>query len=208
VILCRNVLIYFTPTVRQRVLTMLDKMLAENGVLIVGHADDLRRLTNRFEAIPQQRAYSFRKVKHAGKSGLSRAQVSTPIAAKRLPARVSTRPSVLTMKPQSGKQDSDFKQALQLADDGRLNEARVLLEKYLAAHPADAEGWYSLGMVLESQEISTKAEECFNKALYLDASHSEAILQLSLLAERRGDHESARRLKGRSRRLQQMGDAS
>jgi chemotaxis protein methyltransferase WspC len=208
VILCRNVLIYFTPAVRERVIAMLDKMLADNGILIVGHADDLRRLTDRFEPVPQQRAYSFRKVKHAARSGLTRAQIASPIAAKRRATRMLPRPAAPAKHATIVVQDSDFKRALQLADDGKLKEARALLEKYLAAHPGDADGWYSLGMVLESQESADKAESCFTKALYLNASHSEAILQLSMLAERRGDHESARRLKGRSRRLQQMGDAS
>jgi chemotaxis protein methyltransferase CheR len=40
-IFCRNVLIYFDTASKQRVVTSLIRHLAENGLLFVGHAENL-----------------------------------------------------------------------------------------------------------------------------------------------------------------------
>lgn len=47
VILCRNVMIYFDPAVRQRLLDELGRLLRPGGLLMVGHAETLTGLRHR-----------------------------------------------------------------------------------------------------------------------------------------------------------------
>src|SRR5947207_11593084 len=43
VVFCRNLLIYLDASARARVVAALDRVLAADGVLIIGHADRLER---------------------------------------------------------------------------------------------------------------------------------------------------------------------
>ena len=51
-----------------------------------------------------------------------------------------------------------------------------------------------MGMICQATGDRRRAEECFHKTVYLDPEHDEALLALSLLAERRGDRGAAARL--------------
>jgi len=55
VIFCRNVLIYFDAPTKTRVLEMLARQLAPNGVLYLGAAETVIGLTDRLAPIPEQR---------------------------------------------------------------------------------------------------------------------------------------------------------
>ena len=48
-----------------------------------------------------------------------------------------------------------------------------------------------MGMLHQSGGDLDRAEGCFHKTLYLDASHEEALLSLALIAAQRGDHAMA-----------------
>lgn len=51
VIFCRNVLIYFDRAVQQRVVTMLERHLAEGGYLFVSHSESLNGLAHGLECV-------------------------------------------------------------------------------------------------------------------------------------------------------------
>jgi chemotaxis protein methyltransferase CheR len=51
VILCRNVLIYFDPEGKRRVIERLLARLAPAGFLLVGHAESLNGITDRVRAV-------------------------------------------------------------------------------------------------------------------------------------------------------------
>lgn len=55
VIFCRNVLIYFDPPTKTRVLEMLARQLTADGVLYLGAAETVIGLTDRLAAIPGER---------------------------------------------------------------------------------------------------------------------------------------------------------
>jgi chemotaxis protein methyltransferase CheR len=50
-IFCRNVLIYFDAASKQRVVTKLIRHLVANGLLLVGHAENLTNLTNELRSL-------------------------------------------------------------------------------------------------------------------------------------------------------------
>ncbi len=65
VILCRNVLLYFDPPARRRVLRHLHARLGEGGWLLLGHAESLLQLSADFELVRLERELVFRKPRAA-----------------------------------------------------------------------------------------------------------------------------------------------
>jgi chemotaxis protein methyltransferase CheR len=65
VILCRNVLLYFDPPARRRVLRHLHARLREGGWLLLGHAESLLQLSADFEAVRLGEELVFRKPRGA-----------------------------------------------------------------------------------------------------------------------------------------------
>ncbi|HKM56970.1 MAG TPA: CheR family methyltransferase [Isosphaeraceae bacterium] len=68
VVFCRNLLIYLNEASRARVLVTLDHFLAEDGLLVVGHADRLNATDSepRFTPIGARGSFAYRRVKTAG----------------------------------------------------------------------------------------------------------------------------------------------
>jgi chemotaxis protein methyltransferase CheR len=66
VILCRNVLLYFDPPARKRVLRQLHARLGDRGWLLLGHAESLLELSADFELVHLDRELVFRKPRAAG----------------------------------------------------------------------------------------------------------------------------------------------
>lgn len=60
VIFCRNVLIYFSPQVKQQVLSALTARLKRGGVLFLGGSESLGELSERFEMIRCQPGIMYR----------------------------------------------------------------------------------------------------------------------------------------------------
>src|SRR5205823_5879274 len=61
VIFCRNLLIYLTDSARTRAMATLNRLLAESGVLILGHADSLGDERTRFVPASDRRCFAYRR---------------------------------------------------------------------------------------------------------------------------------------------------
>ncbi len=59
---------------------------------------------------------------------------------------------------------------------------------------------FLLGTIRLAQGDRARAERCFEKSVYLDPNHHEALLSLSAAARRRGDEASAMNYLRRARR--------
>lgn len=92
-------------------------------------------------------------------------------------------------------------QARHLADRGQLKEAAQLCETYLSQHRTDANAYVLLGEILQSAGQSERAEQCWEKAVYLEPHHYEALMHLLLLKESQGDLTRASTLRQRLQRL-------
>ena len=85
-------------------------------------------------------------------------------------------------------QPSLLDQAAELANRGHFEQALVVCEQDLRQKGATAPAYFLMGMICQVAGHERRAEECLQKAVYLDPTHDEALLALALLAERRGDH--------------------
>ena len=91
--------------------------------------------------------------------------------------------------------------AQDLANQGRLNEALERCEKYLSEAPFRVQPYFLMGVIHNALGDEDQAEECFNKVVYLDPNHHEALSHLAFIMERRGQQEKALHLRQRAQRI-------
>jgi len=208
VVFCRNLLIYQKEEARLFVIKTLDRLLIEEGLLFVGHAEVLPPLLERFSHVRHQGAFAFRKGPKNGDGSLSAKNPSqTTVAAAQTtnrpwPAPSQTRfaPGPIVRPPVRAvqKEEPSLDRARDLADHGLILEAGQLCEEILKKERKNKWAYFLLGLVREAEGRVREAEECLNKAIYLDAGYVEALQHLSLLMERRGDAAAAERVRRRA----------
>ncbi len=116
--------------------------------------------------------------------------------------------SGLKLTPDSGlggaddAERSSLEVVARLADEGRLEEAAALCESYLRENSPHARAFFLLGLIRQASGDNQQAETYFNRAVYLEPDHEEALVHLALLAERRGDRAGAARFRQRYQRVQ------
>ena len=242
VLFCRNLLIYLDEPSRVRVMTVLDRLLAAEGLLIIGHADrlNLSAIDPGFTQAGDRRAFTYRKTTAPSPPGPVTAQSAQTLSgqAPQLPAprprelltwqppqspeRTTTsqvpedarsgpdcRPSqgLGSQSPSRLRPESDvaasgslLDRASELANLGRHDEAVALCEQFVRQQGPSAPAYYLMGVIHQSVGNRTRGEVCFQKALYLDPGHDEALLALALSAERRGDAAAAAGFRRRAER--------
>jgi chemotaxis protein methyltransferase WspC len=85
-----------------------------------------------------------------------------------------------------------------MADQGRYDEALRKCNIYLREKSHDAEIYYLAGLINEALSNQDRAVESYNKTLYLDPGHREALVNLSLIYENRGEIRKAELLRRRA----------
>ena len=83
--------------------------------------------------------------------------------------------------------DSLLDRASGLADLGRHDEAKGLVDRAIANGESGARAYFLLGLIAQASGTRDRAEAHYLKAIYLDPQHDEALLALALLAGRKGD---------------------
>jgi chemotaxis protein methyltransferase WspC len=239
VLFCRNLLIYLDAPARICVLAALDRLLAADGVLFIGHADRLERIgePSRFQAVGEPGCFAYRKTsgsrvgsgewgvgsedlirsgqwaasgERGAESGERKAERNGPHGAPHRsipspqgpPAEKEERRAepALPHSPLPTAHSPLLEQAAELANRGLYAEAIATCDQHIRLKGRGASAYYLMGMICQAAGDRRRAEECFHKTVYLDPKHDEALLALSLLAERRGDRGAADGFRRRARR--------
>jgi chemotaxis protein methyltransferase WspC len=203
VIFCRNLLIYFDPPVQTRVLQMLRRLLADDGLLALGPGEAVLALEQGFVPLPGESMFLFRKAPSASVAlPPVRPRRERPVPAPRLSKPVPgpaisrpVRPAVRTPV------DSPLAELRKLADAGELGGARLLGEKLLGENGPSTDLCYLVAVIADAAGDVRRAEEYYRKALYLDPRHAESLAHLALLLDKHGDERSAAAFRARARRL-------
>ena len=219
VIFCRNVLIYLGSAAKQATIRLLDRLLAETGILFVGHAERPAFADTPFEWVQEPSVFACRRPKIIQPQALalqaSAALNELPAAAplptptferrKQQPPAPATMPkahaSVAERRQQTDQTAAILNNARLLADQGQLNAAMTLCDDVLKTCPAHVQAHFLKGLIYQALRDEYKAEEWFNKTVYLDRTHDEALSYLAVLADYRGERERAALLRQRIERI-------
>jgi chemotaxis protein methyltransferase WspC len=195
IIFCRNLLIYFSSEVQSQLLTFCEQILDENGALFFGPAEsEVARLAG-FVPIGPRNACAFQR-RPLGKA--------TPKVLKpkmvQSSAAIVEEPSIKLEHHNIAPQKELLKQAIEYANEGHLKRAYELCQQYLKNYEPNTEIYFLLGAIHVASKEDEKADHYFQKAVYLSPDHYDALVNLALISERRGDNEQAQLFWKRARK--------
>jgi chemotaxis protein methyltransferase WspC len=205
-ILCRNVLIYLTLPARRRALERLERRLAADGLLFVGHAEAVALRGHGWVPVEPLEAYAVARAPLA--------PATSPSSAPEPPAGPRGRTSSARAAPRAVKAPTPrqtpaapepvvlplFVRVRRLAEEGRAAEALALLEADASAPSADA--LHLTAVLARALERSESVERALTRALYLDPRHGPSLRLAALVAREEGDGERAQRLLARAERAE------
>ncbi len=202
VVFCRNLLIYLDEPARRRALVNLERLVDRSGTLFVGHAEPVALLGSSFRSTGDVKCFAFSRVEEAPKPRAVPTRTLVQAAApKRTKPRVSPKPVEQPARVKSDPARPDaIENAARLADQGRHEEATLLCEEHIRRNGPSAPALFLLGVIRQATGDRSQAEACFQKTVYLEPRHAEALLSLALLAHRRGDSDAAANYKRRAER--------
>jgi len=203
IIFCRNLLIYLTDTARQHVVRNLEKLLASDGVLFVGHAEQPFLKGPDWIPIHQNSVFAFRKA--------SKNRPEFPEFPKfERRARAAVNPDAPTAYAGQDRRKAPdeltqlINRARQSADQASFDEALRLCDRILTLDKINVQAYFLKGLICQAQNQLTQAETWYNRILYLQPEHCESLNYLKLIAEHQGEFQKAKNIQQRMDRIQRQ----
>lgn len=210
-IFCRNVLIYFDQPSRKLALKALQRLLAPNGYLFGGHAEQLALFDPTLKSVGPAGAFTYQRAEAAAATNAKR-QSSLP-KRDRTPKIPPAQPAFKSAFAPAATASAAMTTAVgptteellaiaeQAANGGRLSDARSMCERHLEQHGPTASALCLMGVLQKAAGELVDAEKSFQKAVYLDPAHKDSLWHLALLAEKRGDQRAVETFKRRLARV-------
>jgi chemotaxis protein methyltransferase WspC len=210
-IFCRNLLIYLHAAARRQVLDRVERLLAPEGWLCTGHAEPLEHVDPRFTRTGPSGSFLYRRAT-APPAHLEPVTMRSPLPIAATVFTTPTRPEAaarhLTVPLDVPATSVDLlTRARQKADCGQLDEALALCQTHLSQSSPSADAFSLSGVIHQARRERDEAVRCFQRALYLEPGHRDALTHLMLLCLEQGDHAQAERLRRRLDRLVLGGEA-
>jgi chemotaxis protein methyltransferase CheR len=171
-VVCRNVLIYFEPPLAAQVIEALQRSLRPGGLLVLGAADALMRITPRPAVLAAPAAGAAQPGRPGGPDG-PRGRPPGP------------RPAL--------SREQRLAAALDAADKSDRGEALAQVASLLADNPLDADAHFVRGLVTLAAGEPEQAVAALRRALYADPTFSLAAFTLGRAHDALGDGPAARR---------------
>jgi chemotaxis protein methyltransferase CheR len=182
IIMCRNVMIYFSQEQNRRLIQNFHNLLQPGGWLIVGHAEYGGQLFPDYETINAGNAVVFRRPCAQG--------LSTPAPA---PLEITLPPVPLPVVLPEAPPAVQIQTARALADRGEWDAAEKLCRQRVAVDSLDCEAHFTLGLILEHRGLDAEAVTEMRSTIYLDRGFALAYYHLGMLLRRTGDVSGSRK---------------
>lgn len=177
-IVCRNVLIYFSRSCIQELLEKFHRALVPGGWLLVGYSEPNVELFKAFEVVNRPGTVLYRRP--AG--GTPTAPRFSPPAVQALPPpRPEPRPA-----PPSRESPTGLEELKALADGGLWKEARSLADELLRRDPLEPRTHFYRALVHEHLGDLAESDRAYRQAIYLDRTDPLAHYYRGVLQRRRG----------------------
>jgi chemotaxis protein methyltransferase CheR len=207
-IVCRNVLMYFTPEKTRSVVEKFRHCLVEGGWLTVSVNENAPEFFDTFETVMVGGSTFYRRPgATAGRPVETQRAGAEPAAvekSERDPASVlaearalyelghySDVPAVLSQEPVDPMAMELM--ARSFANAGKLDEALAWCDRTIAAAHLNPTGHFLRASILHEQGNLDEAAQAYQRALYLNPDFELAHFALGNLNSERGSHEAARR---------------
>lgn len=211
IIICRNVIIYFSQDTVEQLVPCFRESLNDGGWLIMGHAEPNQTLFSKFRTVNTPGAVLYQRVDRplpvaeAVRPQPSPAPLVLPAASRReAPRPVSVRRPAPPSAPRTGPKpapapaapagsppaDPSFSRlavARGLADSGQWEKAAAACDAIIAAVPLDAWAYFYRAMVHEQLGEDELCEKALRRAIYLDRRLVLPHYHLGLFLARRED---------------------
>ncbi len=219
VILCRNVLMYFSQARARTVIDKLQRSLVDGGWLITSPAETSNLQFSAFTAVEFPGAFLYRRIAagaprivaaahplpwYEREATVAHAPAAAAEPAAFNAARVAFAPYAFpeaVVEPvtedadsrEQDERDMPRRNARACADEGRLTEALEWCEKAIAADKLNPAHYYLLAAISQEQGQIERAEHALGRALYLDPDFALAHFALGNVCLAGGRQRQARR---------------
>lgn len=194
-LLCRNVLMYFTREQASECASRLALALAPGGWLALSPTEVCGLHLDPLQALHFDGALLHRKPERLARSTAPTDAIGAPVPF----ACTAPQPQVETMTvtadrdPPASSMAAADQLAARLANEGRLDEALHWCDRWLAGNRLAPEAHYLRGLILLEMGSHREAEEALHRCLYLEPQMSLAHVALGQIARQRGHAVGARR---------------
>ncbi|HYR59427.1 MAG TPA: CheR family methyltransferase [Chthoniobacteraceae bacterium] len=199
-IICRNVLMYFSREQIRKVVANLRRSLVEGGRLVVSATEASREYFGEFVPAEIPGITLYRKEMPAPRPARSftpPAPIAPPPVA--VPARLPEPSPPAQIAPITPPEYAA--EARRLANEGRLADALAACDRALAADKLVPAHHYLRGVILQEQNALDEGAASLKRALYLDPDFVVAHFALGHLLLRLGRHREAARCFANARSL-------
>lgn len=178
VVFCRNLLIYLDASFHQQAINTFEALLADDGLLFVGHAEAGIFSGSRFVQAPYPKAFAFHK----------RGQ-TPPLA--QTPADPGA----------DGKEAQSWGLSASFVETERRDLEIERHEELLRLNGPSAELFLKLAAIFETRKDWGSTIKMLKKAIYLDPNSIEAVDMLAAIYQRLGDEKNYQACLNRGRRI-------
>jgi chemotaxis protein methyltransferase WspC len=183
-IFCRNLLIYLHEEAQVQLLELLKRLMHPESVLVVSPSEI--EIVRKFGLYAQ--SYHDHLIYFTNRT------VSANVANHKVikPRKVE--------KENLSKMDQTLDSVETLANAGQYGEAIRRCKTYIKGHQDSERAYFLLGVLKQAQGNDREAESFFHKAVYLNPKFHQALIYLSLVEEKKGEHTKAALFKQRADR--------
>ena len=184
-ILCRNVMLYFTPEVRHRLVGNFYRLLESQGWLVVGGSEHDSETYKAFRSLDSFGAKLYQKVL-VPQPPMKRApepRLFPPVDAVPPPSLLAT-PVEPAREPPPEVPRPDMEGLLQFADRGDWQSAAEYGHRLLAQDPLSPASHFYQALIFENLGVPAASERSLRQAIYLDRNFALAHYHLGLALKR------------------------